>query len=278
MATFHARFHEDFFSVSRLIVSRANDLCLTRRQVVERLGFGDRLDKGHRVLSDILTTGVVPPYLNSYMLADALEVDQSFLTEVLSATARQIDAEQKADLVVREEIHRARFRPHLQVMTERKMPSPIFVAALLTTEQLRTIYLPEDIITFDQYQQNQIVRELIKKHYSRTCERTGSFSAIEHLELRVRQVLGDHRGDCEDFAIAKYVGLAQLGFSEDRLRIALVYDRRRNLQHALTVVYWNGDAIVLDSLAPDPLSHTKITRYRPICSFNRRQFWVHRPA
>ena len=92
------------------------------------------------------------------------------------------------------------------------------------------------------------------------------------------EFLANEGGDCEDFAIAKYVGLAQLGFSEDRLRIALVYDRRRNLQHALTIVYWNGDAIVLDSLAPDPLSHTKITRYRPICSFNRRQLWVHRPA
>jgi predicted transglutaminase-like cysteine proteinase len=90
------------------------------------------------------------------------------------------------------------------------------------------------------------------------------------------EFLANEGGDCEDFAIAKYVGLAQLGFSEDRLRIALVYDRRRSLQHALTIVYWNGDALVLDSLADDPLSHTKVTRYRPICSFNRRQLWVHR--
>jgi predicted transglutaminase-like cysteine proteinase len=92
------------------------------------------------------------------------------------------------------------------------------------------------------------------------------------------EFLANEGGDCEDFAIVKYVGLAQLGFSEDRLRIALVYDRRRRLQHALTIVYWKNDAIVLDSLAPDPLSHTKVTRYRPICSFNRHQLWVHRPA
>jgi len=92
------------------------------------------------------------------------------------------------------------------------------------------------------------------------------------------EFLANEAGDCEDFAIVKYVGLAQLGFSEDRLRIALVYDRRRNLQHALTIVYWNGDALILDSLAEDPLSHTKVTRYRPICSFNRHQLWVHRAA
>ena len=178
MPTFQTRFTEDFYALSRLIISRANDLDLTRRQVVERLGFGDRLDKGHRVLSDILTTGVVPSYLDVVTLADALEVDRSFLAEVLSATARQIDAEQKANLVVREEIYRARFRPRLQVMTERKVPSPIFIAALLTAEQLRIVYLPEDITTFDQYQQHQIVKEFIQKNYCRTSGHVPAFGRI----------------------------------------------------------------------------------------------------
>ena len=85
-------------------------------------------------------------------------------------------------------------------------------------------------------------------------------------------------GDCEDFAIAKHVALARLGFAEERLRIALVHDRRRKLEHALAIVYWGGDALVLDSLAEAPASHAAITRYRPICSFNRRQLWVHKPA
>jgi predicted transglutaminase-like cysteine proteinase len=85
-------------------------------------------------------------------------------------------------------------------------------------------------------------------------------------------------GDCEDFAIAKYAALARLGFAEERLRIALVYDRRRRLEHALTIVYWGGDALVLDSLSDAPRSHAEVTRYRPICSFNRQQLWVHRPA
>ncbi len=85
-------------------------------------------------------------------------------------------------------------------------------------------------------------------------------------------------GDCEDFAIAKYVALTRLGFTEDRLRVALVFDRRRRLEHALTIVYWGGDAIILDSLADAPKSHVQVTRYRPICSFNRRQLWVNKPA
>jgi predicted transglutaminase-like cysteine proteinase len=92
------------------------------------------------------------------------------------------------------------------------------------------------------------------------------------------EFLGAGAGDCEDFAIAKYVALSRLGFAEERLRIALVYDRRRRLEHALTIVYWDGDALVLDSLSDAPRSHAEVTRYRPICSFNRRQLWVHRPA
>jgi predicted transglutaminase-like cysteine proteinase len=92
------------------------------------------------------------------------------------------------------------------------------------------------------------------------------------------EFLDAEAGDCEDFAIAKYVALTRLGFAEERLRIALVHDRRRNLEHALTIVYWGGDALVLDSLADAPASHTKVTRYRPICSFNRRQLWLHKPA
>ena len=92
------------------------------------------------------------------------------------------------------------------------------------------------------------------------------------------EFLDAQAGDCEDFAIAKYAALSRLGFAEERLRIALVYDKRRRLEHALTIVYWGGDALVLDSLADAPTSHTEVTRYRPICSFNRRQLWVHKPA
>jgi predicted transglutaminase-like cysteine proteinase len=91
------------------------------------------------------------------------------------------------------------------------------------------------------------------------------------------EFLAAEAGDCEDFAIAKYAALSRLGFCEERLRIALVYDRRRRLEHALTIVYWRGDALVLDSLAA-PRSHAEITRYRPICSFNRQQLWVHKAA
>jgi hypothetical protein len=176
MPTFQPRFYEDRYPIGRFVLDRANALGLTRRQLVERLGFADRLAKGHRVLSEILLTGTVPPYVTA--LADALEIDQSLLNAVLSATARQQEAEWMAQLVARESNHRDRFRPHLQVRTERRMPSPIFVAALLGTERLLTVYLPEDINSAEENERHEIVRGSIQKHYQESDGHVLAFGRV----------------------------------------------------------------------------------------------------
>src|SRR5919199_5646253 len=104
MPTLQPRFYEDRYPIGRFILDRANALGLTRRQLVERLGFAGRLAKGHRVLSEILLTGTVPSYVTT--LADALQVDGSFLDDLLSATARQQDAERETQLVALESNYR----------------------------------------------------------------------------------------------------------------------------------------------------------------------------
>jgi hypothetical protein len=176
MPTMQPRYYEDRYPIGRFITCHANDLGLTRRKLVERLGFRDRLAKGHRVLSEIMLTGTVPRYLTT--IADALEVDQSLLDEVLYATARQQEAEWQRELLAREEAYRDRFRPHLQVRTERSIPSPIFVAALLTTERLRIVYLPDRINTVDEDERDRIVRDAIQQHYQETAGRVHAFGRI----------------------------------------------------------------------------------------------------
>ncbi|MCB1551178.1 MAG: transglutaminase-like cysteine peptidase, partial [Alphaproteobacteria bacterium] len=44
-------------------------------------------------------------------------------------------------------------------------------------------------------------------------------------------------GDCEDFAIAKYVSLRALGVPESLLRIAVVKDLEKGIPHAILIVY-----------------------------------------
>lgn len=82
-------------------------------------------------------------------------------------------------------------------------------------------------------------------------------------------------GDCEDFAIAKYTAMRALGVPEERLRLAIVHDKEKNIPHALLIVYDNGTAYVLDNQVPEVRSSNRVTRYRPIFSINRTAWWLH---
>lgn len=83
-------------------------------------------------------------------------------------------------------------------------------------------------------------------------------------------------GDCEDFAIAKYVALRALGVGEERLRIAIVHDKVKNIPHAVLVVYSEEGALILDNQNKEVMSAESLrTRYRPIFSINREFWWLH---
>lgn len=82
-------------------------------------------------------------------------------------------------------------------------------------------------------------------------------------------------GDCEDYAIAKYLSLRVLGFSSDDLRIVLVDDTRTRLPHAVLVVFAAGQAWMLDSLSDSVLDASTIGYYVPVFSFNEEQTWLH---
>ena len=82
-------------------------------------------------------------------------------------------------------------------------------------------------------------------------------------------------GDCEDFAIAKYVALRALGVPENRLRIAIVQDQKKNMPHAILIVYSEKDVVVLDNQIKDMRSAKNITHYKPIFSINRLAWWLH---
>ena len=55
-----------------------------------------------------------------------------------------------------------------------------------------------------------------------------------------------YSGDCEDYAIAKFFALRELGFANQELRIAVVYDNLRRIGHAVLAVYVEGDILIGD--------------------------------
>jgi len=94
------------------------------------------IGKGHKALSTVLLTGIVPLH---NQLAEGLEVDDALFRAVIDATMRQKWDEARRRRAESERAYRASFRPYLQVQTERQVPSPIFVAALLTVARLRIV-------------------------------------------------------------------------------------------------------------------------------------------
>jgi predicted transglutaminase-like cysteine proteinase len=82
-------------------------------------------------------------------------------------------------------------------------------------------------------------------------------------------------GDCEDFAIAKYASLRLLGVPEERLRIAIVHDKIKDMPHAILIVYAENGALVLDNQVKDALEADTVNRYKPIFSINRTAWWLH---
>ena len=85
-------------------------------------------------------------------------------------------------------------------------------------------------------------------------------------------------GDCEDFAIAKYLSLRKLGFAADEMRIAVVRDTTQNQLHAVLLVEFRGDTLVLDNNAMRVLVWEQLPHYRPLYSFNEHDFRLHRKA
>lgn len=82
-------------------------------------------------------------------------------------------------------------------------------------------------------------------------------------------------GDCEDYAIAKYYALRDLGVPASQMRIVAVMETIRGIGHAVLVVFVDDKAYVLDSLSNLLLQHSRLTNYEPKFSVNEEFRWVH---
>lgn len=82
-------------------------------------------------------------------------------------------------------------------------------------------------------------------------------------------------GDCEDYAIAKYVTLRQLGFAAEQLRMVVVQDTVRDLAHAVLAVFLDGEVHILDNLSRDLLRQSQVSHYVPYYSINETTRWAH---
>lgn len=85
-------------------------------------------------------------------------------------------------------------------------------------------------------------------------------------------------GDCEDYAIAKYVTLRLLGVPEQVLRLVVLHDTRRDLVHAVLAVTDGEDRLILDNLYDRVLPEASLPQYRPYYSVNADGLWQALPS
>ncbi len=82
-------------------------------------------------------------------------------------------------------------------------------------------------------------------------------------------------GDCEDYSIAKFFVLRDLGLTNEEMRVVILLDRIRGIGHAVLAVYQPKDILILDSLSDLIFSHRKYRHYVPQYSMNETTRWAH---
>jgi predicted transglutaminase-like cysteine proteinase len=90
------------------------------------------------------------------------------------------------------------------------------------------------------------------------------------------EFLARGQGDCEDYSIAKYFTLKELGVSEKKMRITYVKALKLNQAHMVLTYYSSPRDIpvVLDNLITDIKLATKRTDLMPVYSFNGMGLWI----
>nr|WP_241461156.1 transglutaminase-like cysteine peptidase [Shewanella mangrovi] len=92
------------------------------------------------------------------------------------------------------------------------------------------------------------------------------------------EFIGVNGGDCEDFSIAKYFTLLQLGIADEKMRITMVKATSVNQYHMVLAYYAKPSSIplILDNLDPMLKPATQRGDLIPVYSFNGQQLWLNK--
>jgi len=90
------------------------------------------------------------------------------------------------------------------------------------------------------------------------------------------EMVASHGADCEDFTIAKYFMLKELGVPIARLRMTYVKSLKLNQAHMVLAYYPRPDAdpLVLDNLEDSVRPASQRPDLVPVYSFNDEEVWV----
>lgn len=90
------------------------------------------------------------------------------------------------------------------------------------------------------------------------------------------ELLYQGAGDCEDYSIAKYFTLIELGIDDKKMRITYVKALKLNQAHMVLTYFATPRSVplVLDNLIPKIKSATQRNDLLPVYSFNGSGLWI----
>lgn len=92
------------------------------------------------------------------------------------------------------------------------------------------------------------------------------------------EFIGVNGGDCEDYSIAKYFTLLELGIADEKMRITMVKAVELNQYHMVLAYYDTPSAmpLILDNLDGVIKPASQRNDLIPIYSFNASQLWLNK--
>ena len=92
------------------------------------------------------------------------------------------------------------------------------------------------------------------------------------------EFIGANGGDCEDFAIAKYFTLLELGIPDEKIRITMVKAVTLNQYHMVLAYYATPESVplILDNINGKIKPASERKDLIPFYSFNGKQLWLNK--
>jgi predicted transglutaminase-like cysteine proteinase len=101
---------------------------------------------------------------------------------------------------------------------------------------------------------------------------------VSNYWARPVEFIGANAGDCEDFAIAKYFTLLELGIPDEKMRITMVKAVTLEQYHMVVAYYDTPDSVplILDNINGNIELASERNDLIPVYSFNGKQLWLNK--
>ena len=141
-------------------------------------------------------------------------------------------------------------------------------------------YVLVKVAALDRDRQLRLVNRYINKRRYRIDRRQTSLSVVPGGEAELKNHWSTlleflkRGGDCEDYAVAKYFLLRELGFPAEDMRVLVTYEKRARDYHAVLAIRRDdGSSWLLES--DDSIVKGNHRRYRFIYALNEEGIWDH---